>query len=323
MWTARTPENTLKRVLNTISHTLAESNALYLLKGILFTVKEHYPDDDDENDVTPFVFLDEKMLTKYPLLKYEKIINYVFLNDETLDIISNKVHNEKISNYKKAQYMNKQLCKFKILTYETSDIYYINPLMLSFIRNTKDEFFINRINKESLKLKEAKHKTPEILFPATNITIAYNQLILQAIFQITSKTVITVFQHIHTMLMYDIITEKYIFSGNDKSIKELAIKSNKSISTIRKTIAELCKVNDFSKTQVLSKTKIPGHYSINEIFTKDIDSSINEISFHFNFSQDKMSAKEVSFQQPKRTDIYSLENSSFSSFITLEGIKIE
>lgn len=307
MSTQNSFSNILRKTLHQVSYTLANSNALHLLEGILSMVQEHYPNEDDTNS---FIFLNEEILTTYPLLKYKRMINYVFLNNETLDIISNKVYVEKISDQQKAQYMIKQLCKFKILTHEVADIYYINPLMLSLIRNKNNESVIKMITKESLELKETKYKVPEILFPATDITIACNQLILQAMFQITSKTVITIFQHIHTIIMYDIITKKYIFSGNDKFIEELAIKSNKSISTIRKTIAELCKINDFSKTQILSKTKVPGHYSINEIFIKTIDSSINEISLHFNFSQNKISAKSVSFQHQEQIDIYDLEDNN-------------
>ncbi len=283
--------NFLKRILNQVSHTLSESKSVDILKGIFLSIQECYP-KGDHTDLA--LFPDSKTFRKYPLLKLGngEVINYIFLNNETLNIISNKVYNEKISNYVKSQYIIKQLCKFKILTYEIADIYYINPLILSLILN-RESIFIDslteRITRESLVLNEKKQKFTETLFPITNERKIYNQFILNAVFQIKYKTKIDIFQHMYTMIMYDVITKKYVFSGNDKAIEELAVKSNKSISTIRKTIAEFCKTNNFFKNQILYKTKTPGHYIINELFTQDLKTSFYEISLHFNISQNEIS----------------------------------
>ena len=163
---------------------------------------------------------------------------------------------------------------------------------MSLILN-RESIFIDslteRITRESLVLNEKKQKFTETLFPITNERKIYNQFILNAVFQIKYKTKIDIFQHMYTMIMYDVITKKYVFSGNDKAIEELAVKSNKSISTIRKTIAEFCKTNNFFKNQILYKTKTPGHYIINELFTQDLKTSFYEISLHFNISQNEIS----------------------------------
>lgn len=253
-------------ILHKICHTLAKSNTAWLLEGMLFAIRKYYQE-------------------------YKITINYVFLNNETLNIISRE------NNYPKTQYIIKQLCKFKILTHIVSDIYYINPEILSIIYIK--ESLVNKktsITIESLEINEAKYKIPDILFPETKMTITYNQFILHTMFQITSKTTMNIFQHMHTMIMYDVITQQYVFSGNDKFIEELAVKTNKSISTIRKTISEFCKVNKFSKIQILYKTNVSGRYTVNKIFTETIKPSIKEISLHFKFSENEISAKEVSIR---------------------------
>lgn len=253
-------------ILRKICHTLAKSNTAWLLEGMLFAIRKYYQE-------------------------YKITINYVFLNNETLNIISRE------NNYPKTQYIIKQLCKFKILTHIVSDIYYINPEILSIIYIK--ESLVNKktsITIESLEINEAKYKIPDILFPETKMTITYNQFILHTMFQITSKTTMNIFQHMHNMIMYDVITQQYVFSGNDKFIEELAVKTNKSISTIRKTISEFCKVNKFSKIQILYKTNVSGRYIVNKMFTETIKPSIKEISLHFKFSENEISAKEVSIR---------------------------
>ncbi len=259
-------------ILRKICHTLAKSNTAWLLEGMLFAIRKYYQE-------------------------YKITINYVFLNNETLSIISRENNNAGKSNYPKTQYTIKQLCKFKILTHIVSDIYYINPEILSIIYI--NESLVNKktsITIKSLEINETKYKIPDILFPETKMTITYNQFILHTMFQITSKTTMNIFQHMHTMIMYDVITQQYVFSGNDKFIEELAVKTNKSISTIRKTISEFCKVNKFSKIQILYKTNVSGRYTVNKIFTETIKPSIKEISLHFKFSENEISAKDVSIR---------------------------
>lgn len=246
-------------ILRKICHTLAKSNTAWLLEGMLFAIRKYYQE-------------------------YKITINYVFLNNETLSIISRENNNAGRSNYPKTQYIIKQLCKFKILTHIVSDIYYINPEILSIIYIK--ESLVNKktsITIKSLEINEAKYKIPDIF-------------ILHTMFQITSKTTMNIFQHMHTMIMYDVITQQYVFSGNDKFIEELAVKTNKSISTIRKTISEFCKVNKFSKIQILYKTNVSGRYTVNKIFTETIKPSIKEISLHFKFSENEISAKDVSIR---------------------------